>query len=157
MTRGKDTPTITGRGYCGASLFRAAESPLSVVYCQCRDCRRVTGAPVTVWAAFAEAAVTFTPDEGRVAAPNPGATRTFCGACGSSLACRYDYLPGQVHIPIGILDQAAELAPELHAHAAERLPWLTIDDKLERFPATSRSRLAQSRPDTAATDERAKP
>jgi hypothetical protein len=132
---------ITGRCYCGAVSIRATRPPQVVAYCHCIDCRRVTGAPVTAWAAFEEAAVTFDPDEGRVASVNPGVTRTFCGSCGSSLACRYDYLPGQVYIALGLLDQASELAPQVHAHEAQRLPWLSIVDTIERFAQTSRSRL----------------
>jgi len=54
---------------------------------------------------------------------------------------RYDYLPGQVYIAIGILDQADDLAPQLHAHEAQRLDWLHIEDDLERFATSSRSRL----------------
>jgi hypothetical protein len=135
------TTPITGRCYCGAVVIRATEAPQVVAYCHCRDCRRVTGAPVTAWAAIEEAAVTFSPDEGRTASVNPGVTRSFCGSCGSTLACRYDYLPGQVYVAIGLLDQAAELAPEVHAHEAQRLPWLHIDDGIERFAQSSRSRL----------------
>lgn len=133
---------ITGRCYCGATTIRATQAPLIVAYCHCTDCRRVTGAPVAAFAAFDEAAVTFTPDEGRRVSVNPGVVRTFCAACGSPLAGRYDYLPGQIYIAVGVLDQADELAPQLHAHEARRLRWLHIDDDLERLATTSRSRLA---------------
>jgi hypothetical protein len=146
------TAPITGRCYCGATRLSATTRPLVVAYCHCLDCRRVTGAPVTAWAAFDESVVRFVPDQGRVASPNPGVRRWFCGACGSSLACRYDYLPGQVYVPIGIIDQAAELVPELHAHEAERLSWLTIADGTERFAATSRSRLNAAAGDPRRTE-----
>jgi len=132
---------ITGRCYCGATTVRATSAPQVVAYCHCTDCRRVTGAPVSAWGAFDESDLVFTPGEGRIASPNPGVSRSFCASCGSSLACRYDYLPGQVYVAIGILDQAAELAPEVHAHFAQRLPWLNIDDAADRFAGTSRSRL----------------
>lgn len=134
--------TITGRCYCGATTIRATQRPLAVAYCHCIDCRRVTGAPVAAFAAFDETTVTFTPGDGRRVCINPGVERTFCATCGSPLSGRYRYLPGQVYIPVGVLDQAADLAPQLHAHEARRLPWLHIDDDLERIAATSRSRLA---------------
>ena len=135
---------LSGRCYCGATTISATQTPKTIAYCHCIDCRRVTGAPVAAFAAFDETAVTFAPNEGRKVAVNPGATRTFCAACGSPLAGRYDYLPGQVYIALGVLDQAADLAPRLHAHEAQRLPWLHIDDDLERFATTSRSRLADT-------------
>jgi hypothetical protein len=139
---------ITGRCYCGAMTIRATQAPQEIVYCHCSDCRRVTGAPVAAFAAFDEAAVTVSPDEGRSVAPNPGVVRSFCPVCGSPLTGRYAYLPGQVYIAIGILDQANDLAPHLHAHESQRLTWLHIDDDLERFAMTSRSRLAPATNDS---------
>jgi len=142
---GDDTlAVITGRCYCGATTIRAAQMPREIAYCHCTDCRRVTGAPVAAFAAFDEAAITFSPNEGRSVAANPGVMRTFCADCGSPLAGRYEYLPGQVYVAIGVLDQASDLAPQLHAHESQRLKWLHIDDDLERFAMTSRSRLANA-------------
>ena len=135
---------ITGRCYCGATKISATQAPQTIAYCHCTDCRRVTGAPVAAFAAFDETAVTFSPDEGRKVVANPGVMRTFCAICGSPLAGRYEYLPGQVYVAVGVLDQANELAPQLHAHDSQRLQWLHIDDDLERFPNTSRSRLTDA-------------
>ncbi len=132
---------ITGRCYCGATTIEASAPPLAIAYCHCGDCRRVTGAPVAAFAAFDAAAVSFTPNEGRSVTANPGVKRSFCPSCGSPLAGHYDYLPGQVYLALGLLDQAAALAPQLHAHEQQRLPWLHIEDGLERFATSSRDRL----------------
>ncbi len=104
----------------------------------------MTGAPVAAFAAFDGTAVTFSPDEGRKVAVNPGVTRTFCTTCGPSLAGRYGYLPGQVYIALGVLERADDLAPQRHAHESQRLKWLHMDDDLERFAKSSRSRLADA-------------
>ena len=146
MTKADDdtAAAITGRCYCGATTIRATQMPQTIAYCHCIDCRRATGAPVAAFAAFDETAVTFTPDEGRKVVANPGVMRTFCATCGSPLAGRYAYLPGQVYIAVGVLDQANDLAPQLHAHESQRLTWLHIDDGLERFATTSRSRLTDA-------------
>jgi len=85
--------------------------------------------------------VVFAPSEGKRVASG-AAVRTFCAECGSSLTGRYDYLPGQVYVSIGVIDQADQLAPEVHAHAGERLAWLHIQDDLDRVEATARARLA---------------
>ncbi|MGF1477113.1 MAG: GFA family protein [Geminicoccaceae bacterium] len=139
---GQNIPAvITGRCYCGSTTISATRKPQAIAYCHCIDCRRFTGAPVAAFAAFDEAAVTFSPDEGHKVAVSPGVSRTFCSVCGSPLAGRFAYLPGQVYVAIGILDQANDLAPQLHAHEAQRLTWLPIDYSLERFSATSRSKL----------------
>ena len=131
----------TGRCYCGATTFTTTQTPQTVAYCHCDDCRRATGGPVGVFAAFDEKAVTFSPDEGCKVAINPGVTRTFCATCGSSLTGRYAYLPGQVYISMGVVDQANEYAPRIHTHESERLAWLHIDDDLERVASSGRSTI----------------
>lgn len=144
MADADNLATITGRCYCGATIIAATQAPHTVAYCHCTDCRRVTGAPVAAFAAFDEAALTFTPDEGRRVSASPEVTRTFCSVCGSPLTGRYDYLPGKVFIAVGVLDQANCLAPQLHAHESQRLTWLHIDDELERFAKSARSQLTDA-------------
>jgi len=139
----KGTVPITGRCYCGATTIQADEMPQAVAYCHCVDCRRYTGAPVAAFAAFDEGSISFSPDEGHSAAVTPGVVRTFCAGCGSPIAGRYDYLPGQVYVPLGVLDQADELRPSLHGHEAQRLKWLHIEDDLERVAGTARSQLTE--------------
>jgi len=107
---------ITGRCYCGTTTLQSPEAPQAVAYCHCDDCRRVTGAPVAAFAAFNETAVSLKPNEGKSISVNSGVTRTFCESCGTPLTGRYDYLPNVVYIPLGIVDQANEFPPELHAH-----------------------------------------
>ncbi|MFG5380584.1 GFA family protein [Yoonia sp. R2-816] len=135
------TDKITGRCYCGSITFRSASKPLTVAYCHCEDCRRATGGPVAAFAAFDDDAITFEPNEGKNVTVNPGVTRSFCDNCGSSLAGRYEYLPNQIYISIGVIDQAADLAPVVHAHEANRLTWLHIVDDLERLDATATTKL----------------
>jgi hypothetical protein len=132
---------ITGRCYCGAVTLTADREPLIVTYCHCSDCRRVTGAPVAAFAAFPVEAVKMTPDPGKQVRVSPGVTRWFCHGCGSPLAATYDYLPGQVYLALGLLDQAAELPPSMHAHAASGLPWLILEDGLNRHASSSRAAL----------------
>jgi hypothetical protein len=132
---------ITGRCYCSAIEIRAAAAPVSVAYCHCSDCRRVTGAPVAAFAAFESTDVTFSPDEGRTVSITPGVTRSFCPACGSPLAGRYDYLPSSIYIAIGLLDQADSFPPELHAHHGSKLAWLDIEDDLDCHPCSARAEL----------------
>lgn len=146
MTAIGGASTYTGRCYCGMTTVRASQEPLTITYCHCADCRRFTGAPVAAFAAFDEAAVSFAPDDGKTVTVTPGATRSFCPDCGSPITGRYAYLPGQVYVAVGVFEQAERLAPRIHAHDRRRLPWLTIDDGLERCPASARSRLADWQP-----------
>ncbi len=140
---------ITGRCYCGRITFRSDREPKTVAYCHCDDCRRALGAPVAAFAAFDEGDVDFVPGEGKRVVVNAGSSRSFCPDCGSSVVSRYDYLPGQVYVALGFLDQAERLPPRLHAHEAERLVWLHIDDDLDRHATSARLALTdhEARPD----------
>ncbi|MGL5011842.1 MAG: GFA family protein [Paracoccaceae bacterium] len=119
--------------------------PSVVSLCHCADCRRQTGAPVAAFACFAEGDVVVDPSQEPAAAVTPGVTRGFCRNCGSPLTAQFDYLPGQIYIPLGILDQADVLAPALHSHEDARLPWLHISDDLPRYHGTSRDALNSER------------
>lgn len=131
---------LTGRCYCGASRLEAAGAPLAVAYCHCTDCRRWTGAPVGAFAAFPDHALTIAPDPGPVSVAD-GVERWFCRACGSPLAARFAYLPGQVYVPLGVLEDAEAYPPGLHAHADSALPWLRLDDGLPRCHGSARAAL----------------
>ncbi|WP_299674112.1 GFA family protein [uncultured Roseobacter sp.] len=133
--------TITGRCYCGKVQLIADALPEGVSYCHCRDCRRLSGAPVAAFAGFVKGVISFDPDPGPPVTHTAGVTRWFCRACGSPLAATYDYLPGQTYVPLGLLDQAADLPPSLHSHATSRLPWLHITDDLPREDKSARDAL----------------
>lgn len=57
------------------------------------------------------------------------------------MAARFDYLPGQTYVPLGVLDQADNLVPQLHCHADKALPWALHDDGLDRIHGTAREVL----------------
>jgi hypothetical protein len=115
--------------------------PNIVAYCHCDDCRRWTGAPLPAFAAFAPGDLRADPDMGRHFSTQPGVDRWVCATCGSPIAARFDYLPDQVYVPLGLLDQARHLPPEIHCHADNQLPWLHLDDTLDRAAASGRDRL----------------
>jgi hypothetical protein len=71
----------------------------------------------------------------------PGVERWFCRACGSPLAARFDYLPGQTYVPLGLLDQMDALPPQAHAHHGARVPWLHVSDDAAKDVGSARDRL----------------
>lgn len=135
---------ITGRCYCGAVSLRSGGAPLTVAYCHCSDCRRWTGAPVGAFAAFRETDLALVPTQGPGRTHNPGVARWNCPDCGSPLAARFDYLPGQVYVPLGLLDQADNLPPSLHCHADSCYSWLKIDDGQARAQGSGRDSLNEA-------------
>lgn len=129
--------TITGRCHCGAISYVAEGAALHHALCHCGDCRRAAGAPMVGWIAFKTEQVTIT-GEPVVYASSPGATREFCGRCGTGLFYRNpEMLPGVVDIQSGTLDRADDERPSAHIQGAERLSWTRTMDGLpefERYP-----------------------
>jgi hypothetical protein len=76
------TDQFEGRCLCGAVRFVAIGQPKSVVWCHCESCRRHTGAPVSVFAAFDRSAYTVTQGEITKFNSSPGRWRGFCAAVG---------------------------------------------------------------------------
>ncbi len=134
-------PVHRGQCYCGQTRVIARTDPQTIAYCHCTSCRRQSGAPVSAFAAFAEADVHFEPSEGSAATPSPGVSRAFCSGCGSATAARYVYLEGQVYVPIGLFDQPSAFEPISHSHAGEAIGWLHLSDDLPRSAASDRDRL----------------
>lgn len=62
------------------------------------------------------------------------------------MLARFDYLPDQYYVPIGVLDQAEQLRPQMHCHADAALPWLHIADDLPRHGNTGRNALTGAKP-----------
>lgn len=107
----------------------------TVTYCHCADCKRVTGAPVTAFAAVATGVVQLSAQAAgtiRHVSHNDGVERWFCGKCGSPLKAWFRYLPEQDYLPLGVLDQAPDLAPQHHCYVQSAMPWLNFDDGLPR-------------------------
>lgn len=139
MTESDDT-RYSGRCRCGIYRFRAATEPIQVSYCHCSDCRRATGAPVTVFAGFREDEVELLGDEAAVHQSTPEVERLFCAQCGTPIGYRDLRLADEIYYYLGLLDEPSRLVPRLHAFESERLAWLNIVDDLPRHERFSRSR-----------------
>ncbi len=73
-----------------------------------------------------------------------GVRRWNCEKCGSPIAATFDYLEGQVYLPLGILNEAERLRPEVHCHFDNALDWLCLDDGLPREHASARAVLRKT-------------
>ena len=134
------------RCYCGATTLSIKAAAITVAYCHCDDCKRWTGAPLPAFAAFPEAAVTAAPELASPLSIVPGVDRWSCGTCHSPVAARFDYLPGQIYIPLGTLDTAERLPPAIHCHDHARYDWLHIQDDLPRSGGSGRDSLNKATP-----------
>ena len=125
---------------CESIRFRTNGEPIWVAYCHCADCRRASGAPVTVFVGYRKDAVSILDGAPRVYASSPGIRRSFCGRCGTPLAYEDERLPGEIHFMLGAFDAPERFAPARHAWESQRVSWLHIDDALPRHEGNSKPR-----------------
>lgn len=138
--------TWTARCYCGTQHLTFDAAPQVVAFCHCGDCRRWTGAPAPAFAAFDDTQLTATPQLPEALVQVCGVERWNCTVCGSPMLARFGYLPGQFYVPVGVLDNAESLSPDLHCHADNALPWLHITDDLPRHHNSARDVLRRTAP-----------
>ena len=122
---------------CGAVAVRASGSPKVVVYCHCRDCRRFSGAPVSLFVGYSAEQVGLPRGEPKVYESSPGVRRSFCGRCGSPVSFEDDRLPGETYLPVGVFDDPEALEPEKHDWVSRRLRWFDVHDGLPRHEESS--------------------
>ncbi len=122
----------TGGCLCGAVRFRAAGAPKDVGHCHCDMCRKASGAPLITYASFGAGQVTFTAGAPKLRRSSPFAQRGFCADCGSQLLYQGDATPEQTTLNVGCFDHPEAVEPTVHIFAAERIPWVKMDDGLPR-------------------------
>ena len=111
---------------CRAVRFVATGRPKWVTWCHCQSCRKHSGAPISVFAAFERDAYVVTKGEIAKFSLSPDVQRGFRISCRSTLTCESERLPTETHFHFGAFDQAARLQPTRHIFPEERLRWLQL-------------------------------
>jgi hypothetical protein len=122
---------------CGAVAVRVTGSPTVVVYCHCRDCRRSSGAPVSLFAGYSTGQVGLPRGRPEVYESSPGVRRSFCGRCGTPVSFEDERLPGETYLPVGVFDDPEAFEPEKHDWVSRRLGWFDVSDGLPRHEESS--------------------
>jgi hypothetical protein len=125
---------------CGELRLVAVGEPDTVVYCHCGDCRRSSGAPVSLFAGYPGGRVEVERGAPKIYESAPGVRRSFCGDCGTPMFYEDERLPGEIYISIGVFDAPESLEPRGHSWFSRRLPWLDIRDDLPRHETSSHPR-----------------
>lgn len=120
------------RCYCGSQRLTFGGPAEVVAYCHCSDCKRWTGSPLPAYAAFAPLHVSLNAGGLQEKSHATGVTRWNCPDCGSPIMATFDYTPDQVYVPLGVIEEAGALPPQLHCHAEHALHWLPADDATPR-------------------------
>lgn len=123
---------LEGGCLCGAIRYRLESVPLSVSYCHCRTCQKVSGAPAVAWASVPSSALVVTRGTPATYESSSFAVRDFCPACGSTLTFRYRMADSEVDIAVATLDTPETCPPQYHIWTDSRLGWFDTDDTLPR-------------------------
>ena len=124
---------------CSAVRFEATGESSGVFHCHCNSCRKHNGAAAATLAVYKADQLTFSGDERKIYQSTPGASRAFCGACGTPLTWEGDggELGPIIVFHIGTFDNPDALIPTSHAFYPERIAWFDIADNLPRYEGFS--------------------
>ena len=121
---------------CGAVRYRLTDRPLVVHCCHCTWCQRLSGSAFALNAWIESGLVQLlagAPEDVAVPAPSgaPYAVAR-CRACGTALWGTFG-APVFRFVRSGTLDDPAALPPDVHIHAATKVPWLALGSETPVF------------------------
>ena len=134
--RGEDrASTVAGSCLCKAVRFEVTPPSLFCAHCHCSQCRRAHGAGFVTWFSVAHQQLCVTEGESHLVRykSSDHGTRSFCGACGSSLFFTTTEDPERLDIVLANMDGPIDLAPQAHVHFDSRIDWVSIEDELPRL------------------------
>jgi hypothetical protein len=127
---------MRGSCWCGGVRFEVSEPFISLNFCHCTSCKRISGGVGTAngRARTEWIDVTHGRELLRTYQPDEGTKKTFCSACGSNLFG--GGWPDSEHasVRLSALDEGLEQQPDAHTYVRSVAPWETLpDDGLERY------------------------
>jgi hypothetical protein len=130
-----DAKTVPGSCLCRKVTFEVTLPSRFCSHCHCDNCRRAHGTAFVTWAGFVDGRFRFTAGEERVVhyETETGATRSFCGNCGSTLLFSSPRWAGEVHVALSNLEGEIDRAPSAHVYVDHGAGWWQISDSLPRY------------------------
>ncbi len=131
-----DARRVPGSCLCGTVRFEIGLPGLFCAHCHCTMCQRAHGAGWVTWTAAPYDRFRVVAGEDRLVRyrSSEHGTRTFCGACGSTLFCESTNHPDWIDVVVANLQGDLGLAPQAHFYFDDRAPWTVVpDDGLPRF------------------------
>lgn len=127
---------MKGSCWCGGVQFEVREPFLSMSFCHCTSCKRISGGVGTAngrarseWIEVTqgrELLTTYQPDE--------GSKKTFCSICGSNLFGGGWPDSEEASVRLSAIDEGLEGRPVSHNYVRSVAPWETLpDDGLPLF------------------------
>ena len=143
---GGKTTLITGGCLCCDIRYEISEPAIDSDICHCRMCQKATGGQVVAGVTVSRKAFRFTKGEPKYYKSSPLAERGFCANCGSSLNYRPLYPPWSewLNVLVATFDDPETYSPGWHLGVESQMPWLKIQDNLERVRCADAPDLVQA-------------
>lgn len=105
-------------------------------HCHCTLCRRAHGAGFVTWVGVAarQFSIEAGADDLVAYESTPGARRSFCRRCGSTLLFESTRWPNEVHVVLANIDTAIDRSPASHAYPDDHADWIPLFE-LDASPA----------------------
>lgn len=142
---------IRGRCLCGAIQIELQPPTEFCSHCHCESCRRAHAAPLVTWTGANAEQFRIISGEHQLERyqSSPGTYRCFCRTCGTSMVCYYTResasfgdLEGKMYVPVAVLTDALDRAPDGHVSFEEHVAWLELSDGLPRYRGKSQDEMA---------------
>lgn len=127
------TKTIEGGCLCGQVRYRIHGEPLISGTCQCRSCRKASGAAIVPWIHLNSEIFSFTAGQPVDFASSPSVTRSFCGRCGTPLTYWTTSYGPAIDVTTCSLDDPEAFPPVGHVWTSHKLNWIRLVDGLPCF------------------------
>ncbi len=124
---------ILGGCFCGSVRYRISTLLRGLCYCHCQSCRRATGALCVPWGTVDGSSFEITAGELAINASSEGVRRGFCAGCGTAITYANVQRPAEIDITLVSLDDPSRAEPSAHIWCCDKLPWVTIDDRLPQY------------------------
>ncbi|MBI5279546.1 MAG: GFA family protein [Burkholderiales bacterium] len=131
------TPTTRGSCLCGSVHFAVGLPTRWVAHCHCTRCQRAHGAAFVTWVG-ADAAKSQVDDPRGVLRwydSGTGASRGFCGSCGSPMFFKSPQWAGELHIARALFTEPVDREPQMHGYYDTHVGWFQVADGLPTKPA----------------------
>jgi hypothetical protein len=127
--------TLQGSCHCGAVAFEVDGPFLSVTYCHCTTCKKISGGVGTANGRSRSDSIRVLRGEEhlRTYQPDEGSAKTFCSLCGSNLFGGGWPESEQASVRLSAIDSPFDQRPTAHNFMRSVADWETVaDDGLER-------------------------
>src|SRR5438445_13868410 len=127
--------TLRGSCQCGGVRFELPDDFLSMSFCHCATCKKISGGVGTASGGVRTESIRLLAGDDlvRTYQPDEGSAKTFCSVCGSNLFGSGWPESEFASVRMSTLDEPPQRKPDLHIFVRSVAPWETLpDDGAER-------------------------